>query len=76
MLTYEAPGGTKFSHHSDLSGAVGIVREHETGWYWVKASDLLAFVAEVVRNQRIDALEAASHAEVLGLPSTPSEARR
>lgn len=65
MHTFPAKSVT-FHHNSDLSGDVWLdvkseVEVHENGVKTVKVAgkDILAFVADYVRNQRIAALEQA-----------------
>lgn len=65
MHTLNAPKGTRFHYNSDLSGNV-IVMTPE-GEFHVPGDDLLAFVADYVREERIARLEQASAAELLGL---------
>lgn len=64
MHTYKAQN-TTFVHDSDLSGDVIIRRGNNE--IEVPGEDLLSFVAEYVRSERVGALESASHREILGL---------
>ncbi len=55
-----------FNYNSDLSGNVTITTRE--GRIDVPGCELVAFVAEYVRGQRINALESATTRELLGLP--------
>jgi len=52
-----------FNSHSDLSGDVIITTDH--GEVRVAGSDLLYFVADKVRTEKIDKLERMSEKEIL-----------
>ena len=69
MHTYSAADGTRFHYNSDLSGEI-IVAVYGYAEVRIPSHDLLAFVAEWIRMQRISLLEDASPAEILGLPSS------
>lgn len=58
---------TLFLYNSDLSGVVVIQRGDDE--IEVPSEDLLSFVAEHVRSERMSALEQASFRELLGLPA-------
>lgn len=58
--------GTAFTCSSDLSGDVEIMRLDDESRMSIPGADLLAFVAEVVRLQKISELETASGSEILG----------
>ena len=66
MNHFEGPDGTHFHSNSDLSGDV-IISENGVQ-YRVPGRDLLAFVANYVRDERIAALEHASDEEILRWP--------
>ena len=71
--------GTKtvFNFNSDLSGDVLIHNpDTELGWdeqteLAIPGEDLLAFIANFVRNARISQLEQCSDSEILGIRETP-----
>lgn len=75
MQIREAPGGTTFHFNADMSGDVLMRRLSltdsgvERRELEVPANDLLRFVAEFVRREKIAALERAPWWEVLGLSS-------
>jgi hypothetical protein len=57
-------GGTRFIHNGDYSGEVEIQHSDQEA-VWVPFSDLLQFVADYVRQEKIAKLEQASGREVL-----------
>jgi hypothetical protein len=60
-------GTTEFLHNGDLSGDVS-VKLPDGSWIAVPGEDLVAFVAQYVKAERMAALEEASVATVLGVP--------
>lgn len=72
MHTYAAPHGTRFHHDGDAlrspNSRVIIVAKDATAGLEIPCGDLLALVAELVRSERISAIEDATHLELLGLP--------
>jgi hypothetical protein len=66
MHTFNGKSAT-FHHNSDLSGPVVIVIETSATSLEVAGEDLLAFVAEHVRRQRIASLEGSTPEQLLGL---------
>ena len=60
---------TEFNFNSDLSGNVEI-RADDGPRFSVPAKHLLQFAAEIVRRQRIAALESAHDAEILSVPES------
>lgn len=66
MHSFQGPDGTSFSFNSDLSGLVVIHTCNHV--LEVSGTDLLHFIAEYVRSERIGAVSDASVDEVLGLP--------
>lgn len=68
MHTFETPN-TTFHFNSDMSGEVELVRP-DGRRLKVPGCDLLSFVAEIVRRDRVSQLEVLSDAAVLGLKHT------
>lgn len=63
-------GDTTFIHNGDLSGTVYVRRADEHGVFRtieVPGADLLGFIAEHVRFQRIAAAERAAQHDLLGI---------
>ncbi len=56
-----------FIHNGDYSGNAQIQRESWERPVYIPCSVLLEFAAELVRNRKIEALEQADAAELLGL---------
>lgn len=67
MHTFSGPEGTVFHSNSDLSGDVAIHPRDSLGRCDIPGADLIAFVANYVRNESIAWLEQAEDKEVLGL---------
>jgi hypothetical protein len=70
MHTMNCQGGTRFHYNSDLSVDVSVVVPGIEGQrlsVFIPGADILAFVAEYVRDQRRDQIEDASDAEILGV---------
>ncbi len=56
MKNFEAKNGTRFTYKEELTGKVIIDDENE-GTFKVNSQDLLEFVAEYIREERITKLE-------------------
>lgn len=73
MHTFRRPGSeVVFNYNPDMSGEVQITAPDPAGGrvrtVAVPGLDLLDFVAEAVRGEKISAIEQASTATILGLP--------
>lgn len=66
--SFEAEGGTRFMYNGDMSGDVSIYRnENDVIDFSVPGKDLIEFIADYVRREKITELENATIAQVLGL---------
>lgn len=66
MHAFHAPSGTVYSHNSDLSGSVSWSPKPGI-WLEIPGEDIIALVAQYVRNQKIADLEEVGDSTILGL---------
>jgi hypothetical protein len=75
--SFTAEGGTRFMFNGDMSGDVTIYRnENDVLDFMVPGKDLIEFIADYVRREKITELENATIAQILGLRVAKAKAQR
>lgn len=66
MYTFES-ANTRIHYNSDLSGYITIINKADDSEVVVYGKDIIRFVANYVRDEKISKLEQTSDEEILGL---------